>query len=86
MGKNTNIYIQVEPGLKKSVETLFAELGLSDSQEINLFYKYVEQNKGLPFPLQITNKETIKALEDSNKREGLTNYEDVDDMFKKLGV
>lgn len=44
-----NIKVKVDSNLKHTVENIFKEQGLSISEAITLFYKYVEINKELPF-------------------------------------
>ncbi|MEA1986153.1 MAG: type II toxin-antitoxin system RelB/DinJ family antitoxin, partial [Candidatus Marinimicrobia bacterium] len=40
---------KVEPKLKKDVEYLFKNLGLTTTEAINLFFHQVQLRKGLPF-------------------------------------
>jgi DNA-damage-inducible protein J len=42
--------------------------------------------RGLPFPVEIPNDETLAAFRDSEEGRGLTECKDADDMFKRLGV
>lgn len=53
MSKTATIRARVEPSLKDRVEKIFEKLGLNTTQAINLFYKQVELNNGLPFDLKI---------------------------------
>ena len=64
MPKTEIIRARVEPDLKKEVETIFLELGLSPTIAINLFYHQVKIRKGLPFDIRIPNDLTIKTFED----------------------
>lgn len=52
-------------------------------------YPTIKEKKGLPFEFSIpyiSNKETIKAIEDARNRVGLNEVEDVDQLKKKLDV
>ena len=78
------IRARIEPELKHKVENLLKELGLSSTQAIRLFYKQIELQKGLPFPVRIPNKETEETFEMTDKKQGLVSCDDVEDMFRKL--
>jgi len=42
--------------------------------------------RGLPFPVEIPNDETLKTVKDSEACKGLVKRKDADDMFRRLGV
>ena len=82
-GKTTAIHARIEPKLKKDVEKIFKQIGLSMSDAINMFLKQVKMNDGIPFEVRIPNKETRKALEDSIKGRNLTEYSSAKELFDK---
>lgn len=86
--KTAYVRARIDPALKKSVEGMFSQLGLSSSEAITLFYKQVELTRGLPFNVRLPepNEESVAAMDATDKEEGLTRCEDVDDMFGKLGI
>ncbi|MBI4025796.1 MAG: type II toxin-antitoxin system RelB/DinJ family antitoxin [Verrucomicrobia bacterium] len=86
MAKTAMIRARIEPSLKASVERLFHRLGLTATQAIELFYRRVRLQKGLPFEVKIPNAATRKAFEETDRAEGLVRCRDADDMFKKLGI
>ena len=61
------INIRVNDEIKKEAETIFKSLGLNMSVAMNLFLKKCINEKGIPFDLKIPNKETIEAMEETNK-------------------
>lgn len=69
MTKTATVNSRIEPELKKQAEAIFAELGLSTSDAITLFYKQVWWNRGLPFSVNIPNAETIAAMEEVERGE-----------------
>ena len=78
---------RVEPKIKKRVEHIFDELGLSTSEAINLFLRQVYLYKGLPFPIKLPGKELQDSVTES--RSGGTNViksESAEEMFEKLGI
>jgi len=42
--------------------------------------------RGLPFPVEIPNEETLKTFRDSEAGKRLVKCKDADHMFRKLGV
>lgn len=49
MGKTAIITTRVDPDLKNTTDQIFAQLGMTTAQAINMFLKQVELTKGLPF-------------------------------------
>jgi DNA-damage-inducible protein J len=49
-----NVNIRVDDVLKKNVENIFAELGMSMSTATNVFYKQVVRYGGIPFELRVS--------------------------------
>jgi addiction module RelB/DinJ family antitoxin len=52
MARTAMIRARTETELKSDVEGIFTELGLSATEAINLFYRQVRLNKGLPFEVR----------------------------------
>ena len=84
------INIRVNDEVKKEAETIFKSLGLNMSVTINLFLKKCINENGMPFDLKIPNKETIEAMEETNKILNgdieRKSYKNVDELFEDLGV
>jgi len=57
----------MDPSIKKKAETVLSQIGISPSEAINVFYRRVAQEQGIPFSLNIPNKETRKAFSDFEK-------------------
>ena len=84
--KTGMIRARVSPELKAEAEGILAEIGLSSSDAIRMFYKQVTLQKGLPFEARIPNATTRKALRDAEAGRGMTDYASVDEMFEDLGI
>jgi DNA-damage-inducible protein J len=84
--KTAMIRARVEPKLKRNVDKLFDRLGLSASEAINLFYKQVELNKGLPFKVRIPNEVTEQTFKDTDSRKNLSQFNNADELFDDLGI
>ena len=62
MAKETTVRARIEPELKLNVELVFRQIGLTTSEAITLFFKQVELNRGLPFPVGIPKDHDISSL------------------------
>ena len=56
MANTTTIHTRMDTALKENVEIILAQLGLTSSDAIKLFYKQIELNGGLPFELKVPDK------------------------------
>ncbi len=84
--KSTFIRARTEPVLKKKAEHIFHVLGLSTSEAINLFYKQVVLNQGIPFEVKIPNKETLEVFKDTDEGKNLITYKNKEKLLKGLGL
>lgn len=82
--KSEVIRARIDPALKANTESIFHELGLTTSQAITLFLKQVELRHGLPFAVNIPNKQTAKTLQDSEAGIDIIEAQDMDDLLQKL--
>lgn len=60
----TTINIRVDEKLKKQAEEIFEEIGLGMTSALTIFLKAVVRNNGIPFSLEIPNKDTIEAFKE----------------------
>ncbi|MDZ7762208.1 MAG: type II toxin-antitoxin system RelB/DinJ family antitoxin [Desulfovermiculus sp.] len=86
MGKTSTVRARIEPDLKGKAEHIFAQLGLTTTQAITLFYRQVELKKGLPFDVAIPNEITRKTFSDTDAGRELVICNDTNDMFQRLGI
>ena len=86
MAKTAMITTRVDPDLKADAEKVLSKLGISTTEAINIFLSQVRLRKGLPFDVKIPNKTTLKAMRDAEEGRNLTECEDAEDMFQKLGI
>jgi DNA-damage-inducible protein J len=82
--KTETIRARVEPKLKNEVEAIFEEVGLNQTSAINLFYRYVKLNKGLPFEIKIPNAETIKSMKNVERGAVSKSYNKLNELIKDL--
>jgi DNA-damage-inducible protein J len=86
MTKSAMIRARVDPALKEEVEHVFAELGLSVTQAITLFYQQVKLMQGLPFEVRIPNQETLRTFADTDAGKNLVRCETGQELFERLGM
>jgi len=53
MAKTSNLYVRIDPALKEQAEQILDTLGLAPSSAINMFYKQIVLQRGLPFDVKI---------------------------------
>ena len=51
--KTANLNVRIDRELKKEAESVLATLGISTSAAINLFFKQIVLNKGIPFEVKV---------------------------------
>jgi DNA-damage-inducible protein J len=65
MKKPSIIPVRIDLELKRKVEQVYKDLGLTTAQVVTLFYKQMELQHGLSFSVKIPTDATMKALEDT---------------------
>lgn len=51
--KSANLYARIEPNIKEQAESILSELGIPASNAINMFYKQIILQRGLPFEVKL---------------------------------
>ena len=53
MAKSANLYARIEPDVKEQAESILSALGIPASNAINMFYKQIILQRGLPFEIRL---------------------------------
>ena len=61
MAKTANLYARIEPDVKEQAESILTALGIPASNAINMFYKQIILQRGLPFEVKIPAVRPIDA-------------------------
>lgn len=61
--KSANLYARIEPEVKEQAESILATLGIPASSAINMFYKQIILNRGLPFDVKIPTTRPVNVAE-----------------------
>ena len=51
--KSANLYARIEPDVKEKAESILSTLGIPASSAINMFYKQIILQRGLPFEVKL---------------------------------
>lgn len=62
------------------------DYAISTTDAINIFFKQVKLRHGLPFEVAIPNELTQKVLKETDDGKNIVRHENIDDMFKNLGI
>lgn len=57
--KSANLYARIEPEVKEQAEGILSALGIPASNAINMFYKQIILQRGLPFDVKIPSSRPI---------------------------
>lgn len=57
--KSANLYARIEPDVKEQAERILATLGIPASNAINMFYKQIILQRGLPFEVKIPSSRPV---------------------------
>lgn len=60
--KTANLYARIEPEVKEEAENILSTLGIPVSSAINIFYRQIILNKGLPFEVKIPAEQRMVDL------------------------
>lgn len=82
--KTATVQARIEPKLKKNVEAILAEIGLSSSSAISMYYKSIENYGGIPFEARVFKKNVQKAMRDAELGRDMTPYENFNALMQDL--
>ncbi|MDI6792111.1 MAG: type II toxin-antitoxin system RelB/DinJ family antitoxin [bacterium] len=84
--KTAEISARVEPQLKEGAIKIFKKMGINVSEAVNLFLNEVIVQQGLPFAKRTPNQKTFDTMKKTDADEELTEYEDVNDFYREMGI
>jgi DNA-damage-inducible protein J len=59
MAKTANLYARIEPEVKEQAEKILSALGMTASNAINIFYKQIILQNGLPFEVKMAKAKVV---------------------------
>lgn len=82
--KNEIVRTRIDSSVKAQVEAILAQLGLTPSAAITLFYKQIILSRGLPFEVRIPAAATQAAIDDARLGRNLESYESEQELFAAM--
>jgi DNA-damage-inducible protein J len=86
MAANDIVRARIDAQTKAEAAKVLATMGLTVSDACRMMLTKIALEKRLPFGSEEPNAETVKALEEIERGEGLHHAKNVDDLFKQLGI
>lgn len=86
MSKTATIRTRIEPGLKREVEEILSELGLTVSETVHLLYRQIKLQRGLPFDVRIPNTLTARTLNASTAGRHVKRFKTKRELYADLGL
>ncbi len=86
MAKTTTISVRMDAELKKDAESILISLGLTPSQAINVFYKQITFQNGLPFSIKLPEKELNAASLNAMEEKKINEYENPSELYDELKI
>lgn len=80
--KTAVIHARIEPQVKVQAEEVLHKLGISPTDAINIFYRQITLQRGLPFSVSIPNEKTAATLAKSRRGEEVESFDTLDDLFE----
>ncbi len=86
MSKTAMIRARMEPDLKDEAEAVLAQVGLSPTEAIRLFYRQVTLRQGLPFEVRVPNAATRQAIKQARGAKKLKRFKSAADLIRSAGA
>ena len=86
MSKTATVRTRIEPRLKREVEDILAELGLTASETVHLLYRQIKLQRGLPFEVRIPNALTARTLNASKSGRRVIRFGSKKELYADLGL
>ena len=80
MAETVTVYVHLEPDLKRRVETLLSEKGMTIEGAVVLLFERIANGCIDPYSPHVPNAETIEALKQAKNGEGLVEYASLDEL------
>ncbi len=83
MAKTAMTHARLTLEIKRQAEAILKELGISISAAHEMFYRQIIARQGLPFDLQIPNKDTRQSMMEARHGKG-KKYDNVKTLFEDM--
>ena len=90
MAKTSSIHVRVDPQVKKDVENILNNLGMTSAEAINIYLKQIILNSGIPFEIKIPqfSDEMLESIKEADEMlehpEKYKSYDSVEEFMEAL--
>ena len=89
MPNTANLNVRIDPELKAQAENLFADLGMSLTTAITVFFRQAVRESKIPFEIKWDrpNRATVSAMREAasiTRDKSVKGYEDPEELFRDL--
>jgi len=85
MNKTAVVSARINLDVKIKAKRVLNNLGLTTSEVINLLFDQIILQQGIPFPVEIPNAQTMKAIVDTDAGIDVTVASSVEELRAQLG-
>ena len=80
MNKTAVVSARIAPEVKKKAEKILGKLGLTTTEAITMLFQQINLRQGIPFPIEIPNAETLRAIKKTDAGIGTTRVHSIDEL------
>lgn len=81
MALNSVVRARIDEEVKKNAEEIFDDIGITTSQAINIFFKKVIRERGIPFELKLPTKRLENSIKEAKSNQTVK-YSSIDEMME----
>lgn len=85
MNKTAVVSARITPEAKMSAEKVLEKLGLTTTDAITMLFQQINIRQGIPFPVEIPNSETLKAIEETDAGINVKVANSMEELRAQLG-
>lgn len=80
MNKTAVVSARIAPEVKRTAEKILSKLGLTTTEAITLFFQQINLRQGIPFPIEIPNEETMRAIQEADAGIGTSRVNSIEEL------
>ena len=84
MARDATYQLRLDEAVKRESFAVFEQLGMTPAEGMRIFLQMVAKTKSIPFPVQVPNQKTVKALLSPAKEKSYKRFKSVDALFADL--
>lgn len=90
MAKTSSIHVRIEPEIKREVEAILSNLGMTSAEAISIYLRQIILNSGIPFEIKTPqfSDEMLEAIKEADEimknPDAYPKYNSVDELMEAL--